>query len=205
MMAPVARDELERLVHDYRHVREEHRRARRGSRTRRRLGARLRELEVRFEHVLAVIPLEDEIRHTWREHLRHDAGAPAMPAPEMPLPAAQGASVHWPGSRAEPAVTILLRGDLPPDARDELERRLRETLRFTPRPLVRARATIERLADPASTRPVVAKASLDLGAHTVRAHAEADSAGDALDLLEARLRRNVLELEERENAQRRRG
>lgn len=205
MTAPAAREELERLVHDYRHVRDEHRRTRRGSRTRRRLGAHRRELEVRFEHVLAALPLEEDARHGWREHLHDRAAAPATPAPELPLPETRGATVPWPGPGAEPAVAVQLRGELPANVREELERRLRAALRFTPRPLVRARATIERLADPASTRPVVVRASLDLGAHTVRAHAEADSADDALDLLEARLRRNVLEFEEREESQRRRG
>ncbi|HET7566834.1 MAG TPA: hypothetical protein VFJ91_02510 [Gaiellaceae bacterium] len=203
MTESLAREELEGLVHEYRHAREEHRRARRGSRTRRRLGAHMRELEVRFEHVLGAVPLEDATRHSWREHLHDRSAPPAAPARGMPLPAAQGASVRWPGG-GEPVVSVQLRGDLPADAREELERRLRETLRFTPRPLVRARATIERLADPASARPVVVRASLDLGAHTARAHAEAASTADALDLLEARLRRSVVEFEQREDAQRRR-
>lgn len=45
--------ELERAAHEYRHVREEHRRAASGSRVRRRLGVRLRETRRRFERLAA--------------------------------------------------------------------------------------------------------------------------------------------------------
>ena len=83
--APVTRDELEQLVHEYRHVHDEHRRARRGSRTRRHLGSRLEELRTRFEHLLAATPVDDETRRRWRHHLRHSAPEPDEPAGFAPL------------------------------------------------------------------------------------------------------------------------
>ncbi|HKI91070.1 MAG TPA: hypothetical protein VJ986_02110, partial [Gaiellaceae bacterium] len=83
--APVTRDELEQLVHEYRHVRDEHRRARRGSRARRHLGSRLEELRARFEHLLTATPVDDETRRRWRDHLRHGAPEPDEPAGFAPL------------------------------------------------------------------------------------------------------------------------
>lgn len=201
--SPVAREELERLVHEYRHVRDEHRHARRGGRRRRRLGAQLHELDTRFERVLATIPVEDATRREWRDHLHKHAAAPSAPPGETPLPLQQGASVHWPAPAGETPVAVHLRGDLPAHAREDLRRTLSGLARLTPRPLLHARGSLERLPDPALARPVIAKASLDLGAHAVRARISAATAAEAVDLLSARLRRNLLELGDREEAARR--
>jgi ribosome-associated translation inhibitor RaiA len=202
---PAAREELERLVHEYRRLREEHRRARRGGRRRRRLGTELRELDARFEHVLTALPLEDATRREWRDHLHQRSPAPSAPASETPLPLEQGASEHWPAARGEVPVSVRLRGDLPAAARDDLERALGGLQRLTGRPLQHVRGTLERLHDPALPRPVLAKATVGLGRTVVRARAAAATPAEAIDLLEARLRRNLLDLAEREQTSRRRG
>lgn len=196
-----AREELERLVHDYRRLREEHRRARRGSRTRRRLGARLRELELRFEQLLAIVPLDDSARRRWRDHLRHDAAAPDEPPESAPLRLEQGAAEHWP-SPPETAVSVHVRG-LSAHARSDLEETLAALAHAAPRPPLHARGSLERLRDPALERPVVAKAELDLGTRAVRAHAAGTTAVEAVDLLEARLRRSLRELGDRDASARR--
>jgi hypothetical protein len=194
--SPVAREELERLVHEYRRLREEHRRAQRGSRTRRRLGARLRELELRFEQLLAIVPLDDAARRRWRDHLRHDAPEPDQPPESEPLRLEQGASVHVPPRRRETDVSVHVRG-LSARARLDLENTLAALEHVAPRPLLHARGSLERLRDRALERPVVAKAELDLGVRAVRAHAAAATAAEAVDLLEARLRRSLRELADR--------
>jgi hypothetical protein len=198
---PAARAELERLVHDYRHLHEEHRHAHRGSRVRRRLGGRLRETELQFEHVLAALPLEDEVRHAWREHLHHHAPAPPLPPAEEPLTLVQGASVPWPGP-ADVPLSVYVSG-VPAEVRAELEQALARIAASSPRPILHARGSLERGHDRAVERPVQAKAVLDLGPHAVRAGADGTTPAEALDLLEERLRRGLHEWSERENAVRR--
>jgi hypothetical protein len=195
--APVAREELERLVHEYRRLRDARHRAGRGSRTRRRLGAHLREVEVRFEHLLALVPLDDADRKRWRGHLRHEAEEPDVPPESALLPLEQGASVPWPATTQPCAVSVHVRG-LPARARADLEEMLAGLEHVAQRPLLHARGSLERLPDPALERPIVAKAQLDLGVRRVRAQIAAASAAEAVDLLEARLRRSLHELAERE-------
>lgn len=74
----VTREELEELVRSYRHLRDEHRRARAEGHTRRRLEQELERVHERFEHLLAAVP-DDKCKRAWREHLHHDAQEPAEP------------------------------------------------------------------------------------------------------------------------------
>lgn len=309
--AAVTRDELERVVREYRHVHEEHRRARRGGHTRRRLGARLEQLAVQFERLLAETALDEDARRRWRRHLRRGTPEPEGAAPERPLvfrgrsdagselrllvradgsidaivdgavlerldsageleatapgltfplaattfhetflasPAAcealrtsleTGAPLE-PDSAAElladgivdpdlaltprgrralaldelPAqrafvrsgtLSVGVRGPVPRRARVELEQMLGRLARFTPRPPLHARGWLLQEEDPALERPVLAKARLDLGRRIVRAQVAAASAPEAIDLLESRLRRNLLDLAERDEAARHQG
>ena len=80
-----ARDELEALVAEYRHVREAHRGARAGGHTRRHLERRLARVERRFEQLLAERVADDELRRAWLEHLHNQAARPAAPARPLPL------------------------------------------------------------------------------------------------------------------------
>jgi hypothetical protein len=58
---PASRDELEAIVAEYHHLREEHRRSRAGGRVRRHADARLRELQLRFERLLDEWAPRDEL------------------------------------------------------------------------------------------------------------------------------------------------
>jgi hypothetical protein len=77
---PVSQEELEAVVHEYRRLDEEHRRARPQSSTRRRLEKRLRRLGERFDHLLAEAPLSDPDRRRWRDRLRGPAAHPEPPS-----------------------------------------------------------------------------------------------------------------------------
>lgn len=85
MQGAVSRDELEAIVREIRHVREEHRRANPGSGVRRRLEAELLELEADFERLLEEWVTDEETRAAWRAHLYDDGPEPAEPEPEPPL------------------------------------------------------------------------------------------------------------------------
>jgi hypothetical protein len=81
----VTYEELESLTAEYRHVLEEHRRARAQSRSRRHLEQQLDSLSDRFERLLAHTPDDEETRARWRAHLHHGAAAPREPEPGAPL------------------------------------------------------------------------------------------------------------------------
>lgn len=66
----------------YRHTHEEHRRARRGGRTRRHFEARLEELSMHFERLLGDSALDETVRAEWRRHLHHAGPEPDTPAAE---------------------------------------------------------------------------------------------------------------------------
>lgn len=83
--SPISHEELEALVVEYHQVQEEHRRARRGSRVRRHLRARLAELESRLDRLLAEAVADERERSRWRLHLRHRTGEPATPTGRPPL------------------------------------------------------------------------------------------------------------------------
>jgi hypothetical protein len=70
---PVSEDELEGLVHEYRRLLEEHKRARPRGRTRRKLEARMKRVRRRFEHRLAEAPVSDRDRRRWLDRLQSGA------------------------------------------------------------------------------------------------------------------------------------
>lgn len=76
------RDRLLASAADYQKVHEQHRRAGREGHSRRRLETRLEELSTRFERLLAVAALEDDVQEQWRRHLYHGSAAPDLPASE---------------------------------------------------------------------------------------------------------------------------
>jgi hypothetical protein len=81
----VSRDELEAIVRQVHHLREEHRRAQVESSARRHLEGRLLEAEGDFERLLEEWLTDDATRDAWREHLYKDGPEPAEPAPKPPL------------------------------------------------------------------------------------------------------------------------
>lgn len=87
---PVGFRELDLLVHEALHVHNEHARATSES-VRRKLHARLLELQERFERVLDESVPDEALRHAWREHLHARGPAPAEPRPP-PIVAFRGRS-----------------------------------------------------------------------------------------------------------------
>ncbi|WP_437284742.1 hypothetical protein [Sorangium sp. So ce406] len=77
---PIGCRELDLLVHEALHVHNEHARATSES-VRRKLHARLLELEERFERVLTESVSDEAVRRAWREHLHARGPAPAEPPP----------------------------------------------------------------------------------------------------------------------------
>ena len=61
-------------------------------------------------------------------------------------------------------------------------------LRLTSVPVLSARVTLDHAPDPSIARPVSARAEVDLNGTLVRAHAEARTEYEAIDLMQHRLR-----------------
>jgi hypothetical protein len=91
------RDQLVATATTYRHLHEEHRRARRGGRTRRHLGARLGELSTHLERLLADPTLDEAVRAAWRRRVYHGGVEPDVPTA---LPASPSAVRRPPRNRA---------------------------------------------------------------------------------------------------------
>jgi hypothetical protein len=75
---------LKQLATEYLHTQSEHRREGREGTWRRRLQARMTELEREFEALLARWVTDDELRRQWREHFHGHRAEPAAPALREP-------------------------------------------------------------------------------------------------------------------------
>ncbi|MHA6794532.1 sigma 54 modulation/S30EA ribosomal C-terminal domain-containing protein [Pseudonocardia bannensis] len=87
-----------------------------------------------------------------------------------------------------PVVETAGYGDLPTGALGYLRRKIVALLRLVPEPVPGVRIRLTRLTDPTVTPPVIAQANVDLGDRILRVQVTADTAGEAADLLAARLR-----------------
>ena len=76
--------------------------------------------------------------------------------------------------------------------------------RLAPGPVLDAHVRLRHEPDPARQRPAVAEATLDLDGRPVRSHVAAATMREAIDLLDARLRRRLERLSDRARAQQRR-
>ena len=101
------------------------------------------------------------------------------------------------------AVQVTARGQVSERAQRAAEDKLAKLARFASRPVLFARATLVKEADPARERPATAKATFDVGGRIVRAHVAAPEMSEAIDLLAERLRGRLAELTRRETARRR--
>ncbi|WP_437577207.1 hypothetical protein [Sorangium sp. So ce887] len=81
---PPSRDDLLAIVHEHNHVHNEHQRATAES-IRRKLEARMLEIEGRFERELAEAIADEALRQAWRDHLHWRGPAPSEPPPVSPL------------------------------------------------------------------------------------------------------------------------
>lgn len=87
-------------------------------------------------------------------------------------------------------VAVSTRGDLP-GAADYARKKIGELGRLSHRPVLSARVRLTRHHDPAVESPVVAQANLDVNGRVIRAQVHAATATEAVDLLEAKLRRRL--------------
>ena len=88
-------------------------------------------------------------------------------------------------------VEVVLRGDIPDDARAAAERMVGTLIRYAHRPVLHARVRLTRSADPALTRPVIAQVNLDVNGGLVRAQVAAPTTHEAIDLVHDRMRHRL--------------
>lgn len=83
--APVSEAELEEVIHEYRHVHDDHRRTPPQGRARRHLEVRLQQLRRRFERLLGEAPMTEAERARWRDALRARVAVPSSHSEVRPL------------------------------------------------------------------------------------------------------------------------
>jgi ribosome-associated translation inhibitor RaiA len=104
---------------------------------------------------------------------------------------------------AELSVNVVAHGVISPAVRDRVEERLAGLGRFAGRPPRTAHVDLRLETNPSLERPAVAKGSIELGDRRYRAHVAAATLDEAIDLLEVRLRRQIVDGAERRREGRR--
>ncbi|MCV7088763.1 ribosome hibernation promotion factor [Mycobacterium interjectum] len=97
---------------------------------------------------------------------------------------------HRPDLPAVVDVQVTTHGQLP-DAEDYARTKIGELGRLTHQPVLHAHVRLSEHGDPAVPRRVIAQANLDVNGRLVRAQVEGVTAREAIDRLEARLRRGL--------------
>src|SRR4051812_38257582 len=101
-------------------------------------------------------------------------------------------------SAPAPEVQVTVRGgEVPVDSRDYAAEKIGQVADFSARPVLYAHVVLQVVGDPARTRPALAEATLDVNGTLLRAHVAAAGTHEAVDLLEGRLRRQLVQLEGR--------
>ncbi|WP_127358489.1 HPF/RaiA family ribosome-associated protein [Actinacidiphila soli] len=101
-----------------------------------------------------------------------------------------------------PEVQVETQGQMPPDAAEYAEAKVRALLDRTQQPVLFARVKLTRMANPAMERPALAQANLDVNGRPTRAHVAAQTVTEAVDLLQDRLAEQLARLEEHWEARR---
>ena len=99
-------------------------------------------------------------------------------------------------------VRVSVSGNVPSGTAEYAQAKIATAAGHVREPILHARARITANPNPAAQRPVVAEANLDLNGIPVRAQVDAPTAREAVDLLEARLRRRLDRLARRWEAKR---
>jgi ribosome-associated translation inhibitor RaiA len=94
-------------------------------------------------------------------------------------------------------IVVHVFGDIPPDCPDYARHRLVHLLDRLSTPVRSLEVELRHEPDPAHEPPVLAKSTIDLDGHPVRAHVVADRVPEAIDLLVDTLKRRVRQFEER--------
>ena len=92
----------------------------------------------------------------------------------------------------------MTQGAVDESTRDYARLKVLAASRTASRPVLDAHAELRQEPNPSLARPAIAKATLDVSGRRVRAHVAAESMREAIDLLEAGLRRQLRALSERE-------
>lgn len=104
-------------------------------------------------------------------------------------------SVHSRG--VKPVVQVTSRGGVPRRQEEYAAEKLAGITRYTRRPVRSVQIVLVVSADPARAHPSMVEATLDVDRTPVRARVAADRLHEAVDLLEARLRRQLVQLQDR--------
>ncbi len=97
----------------------------------------------------------------------------------------------------QPEVRVTSRGEVPHRQEEYAAKKLAAAARYTRLSVRSVQVVLEVSADPARVHPSVAEATLDVDGTPVRAHVAADRLHEAVDLLDARLRRQLVQLQDR--------
>jgi ribosomal subunit interface protein len=102
-----------------------------------------------------------------------------------------------------PTVEVQVRGPVADEAVDYASEKVRHVIEYANQPVLVARVVLTMAQDPAVERPARAETSLDVSGTQVRAHAVASDMTGAVDLLEDKLRENLLHHQDRERTRHR--
>lgn len=100
-------------------------------------------------------------------------------------------------------VDVQVRGPVSQKDVDYVTQKVERVMNFANQSILAARAVLTQAQDPAMARPARAEASLDVNGTQVRAQAIASDMGGAVDLLEQKLRENLVQLQDRERTRHR--
>ncbi len=85
-------------------------------------------------------------------------------------------------------IHVQLGHGLPSDLSTYADEKVTAALRHTAEPVLYARVRVDRTGDNSVTRAAIARVEVDLNGRVVRAHAQADTPREAIDLMQDRLR-----------------
>ena len=97
----------------------------------------------------------------------------------------------------ETPIIMTTRGDVSDDAVAYATDKVSRVLAFAPTPVLHVRVELQRQQNRSLDRPSLAKGTIDVNGHPIRAQATAAAMDEAIDLLEARLRRQLEEMSSR--------
>lgn len=107
-------------------------------------------------------------------------------------------SQRTPSDRTPSDLRLMTRGAVHESDCEYARMKVLEAARSASRPVLDAHVELRQESNPSLERPAIAKATLDVGGRHVRAHVAAESMREAIDLLEARLRRQLRTRAERD-------
>ena len=104
---------------------------------------------------------------------------------------------------APPSIDVVLKGPVPESEVDYARSKVEHVTGYANHPVLAARVVLTLAPDPAQERPARAEASLDVNGTQIRAHALASDMAGAADLLENKLRKNLVQYQDRKRTRHR--